>query len=104
APTADTGREHLAADPAALGDAAAGLTEREKARRERVREQAGGIVTFATDAALTMAAFVLAGQVYVAELTGGAAAGARALGTLPPAFDAPPAPPGRRAAYVWRGA
>ena len=101
---AGTGREHLAADPAALGDAAAGLTEREQARRERVREQAGGIVSFATDAALTMAAFVLAGQVYVAELAGGAAAGPRALPTRPPAFDARPDPAGRRVAYVCDGA
>src|SRR5215472_7957028 len=62
---ARTGREHLAADPAVLGDAAIGLTRQEKARRERVREQAAGIVAFATDAALTMATFVLAGQVYV---------------------------------------
>src|SRR5260370_28064450 len=64
---AGTRREHLAADPAALGTAAAGLTELEKARRERVREQAGGVVAFATHPALTMAAFVLAGQVYVAD-------------------------------------
>jgi dipeptidyl-peptidase-4 len=101
---AGTGREHLAADPAALGDAAAGLTKPEKARRERVREQAGGIVIFATDAALTMAAFVLAGQVYVADLTGDAAARPRALPARPPAFDARPDPAGRRIAYVCDGA
>ena len=78
---ATTGREHLAADPAVLGDAAIGLTRPEKARRERVREQAAGIVAFATDAALTMATFVLAGQVYVVDLT--AAGPPRATPTRP---------------------
>src|SRR6266542_1625280 len=40
-----TGREHLVADPATFGDAAVGIPEQEMARRERSREQAGGIVT-----------------------------------------------------------
>jgi dipeptidyl-peptidase 4 len=103
---ARTGREHLAADPAVLGDAAIGLTRQEKARRERVREQAAGIVAFATDAALTMATFVLAGQVYVVDLTAAGAAAShpdaphppaalpRALPIRPPAFDARPDPAG----------
>ena len=59
-----TGAERLAADPAALSGGMA-QTAREKGRRERVREQATGIVSFACDSALTLAAFVLAGQVYV---------------------------------------
>ena len=63
-----TGAERLVADPTTLG-AGTDLTEREKARRERVREQATGIVAFTCDSALTLAAFVLAGQVYVAGLT-----------------------------------
>ena len=113
---ARTGREHLAADPAVLGDAAMGLTRQEKARRERVREQAAGIVAFATDAALTMATFVLAGQVYVVDLTAAGAAAShpdaphppaalpRALPIRPPAFDARPDPAGRGIAYVCDGA
>src|SRR5215471_12342984 len=51
----DTGRERLAADPAAIG-AAAALTDQDKAIRERTRERASGIVAFATDAPLTVAA------------------------------------------------
>ena len=43
-----TGAERLVADPATLGGGT-DLTQREKARRERVREQATGIVTFAGD-------------------------------------------------------
>src|SRR5215469_15330084 len=51
-----TGAERLVADPAVLGDAAADLTAQEKAHRERVREQAAGIVAFACESALTQAA------------------------------------------------
>jgi len=46
---AGTGTERLVADPAVLGGPAA-ETEQEKARRERVREHAAGIVSFACDA------------------------------------------------------
>src|SRR5215471_20367691 len=100
---AGTGREQLIADPAALGAAEAGLTEQEKARRERVREQAAGIVAFATDAALTMAAFMLAGKLYVADLVPGGR-GPRAICARPPAFDPRPDPTGRRVAYACDGA
>ena len=111
-----TGREHLVADPAALGDSAVGMTRLEKARRERVREVAAGIVAFATDAELTMATFVLAGQVNVVDLTAAGAAAShpdaphppaalpRALPIRTPAFDARPDPAGRRIAYVRDGA
>jgi dipeptidyl-peptidase-4 len=111
-----TGREHLVADPAALGDSAVGMTRQEKARRERVREVAAGIVAFATDADLTMATFVLAGQVYIVDLTAATAAARhpdaphapaglpRVLPSRPPAFDARPDPAGHRIAYVSDGA
>src|SRR5215813_4769945 len=68
-----TGAERLVADPAALGGGPAGPTGQEKARRERVREQAVGIVAYACDSALTLAAFVLAGQVFVADPAAGTA-------------------------------
>jgi dipeptidyl-peptidase-4 len=97
-----TGTERLVADPAALGGDTA-LTEQEKARRERVREQAAGIVAFACDSALTLAAFVLAGQVFVAHLTAGGPA-PRAISARPGAFDPRPDPAGQRVAYVCDGA
>jgi dipeptidyl-peptidase-4 len=97
-----TGTERLVADPVVLGDAMAGLTTREKARRERVREQAAGIVAFAGDPALTRAAFALAGQVFVADLTDGGQA-PRAIPARPGAFDPRPDPAGRRVAYAWDG-
>ena len=96
-----TGAERLIADPAALA-AAGDVPAQEKARRERSREQAGGIVAFATDSALTVAAFTLAGQVYVADLTGQAPP--RAIGAEVPALDPRPDPAGHRVAYVCVGA
>ena len=90
-----TGGEELVADPAALGDSAVGMTRQEKARRERVREQAAGIVAFATDSALTMATFVLGGQVYVADLTAAAAAASRPDAPHAPRYATPRCcPPG----------
>jgi dipeptidyl-peptidase-4 len=96
-----TGAERLAADPAALGGGTA-LTEQEKAHRERVREQATGIVSFACDSALTLAAFVLAGQVFVADLTASGQA-PRAIPARPGAFDPRPDPTGQRVAYACDG-
>ena len=97
-----TGRERLTADPAALGTAAAAMTGQEKAIRERTRERARGIVGFATDTALTVAAFTLAGRAYLADLT--AQAPPRAIPAQAPAFDPRPDPTGRRVAYVCDGA
>ena len=76
----DTGQERLVADPRAFGPSREGTGEedlppQERARRERVREQAGGIVAYATDQAVTVAAFALSGHVYSVPLTGGALAG-----------------------------
>src|SRR5689334_25389477 len=65
-----TGAERLVADPAALAGTAHAATEQEKARRERVREQAAGIVACACDATHSLAAFTLVGQVYVVGLGG----------------------------------
>ena len=101
---AGTGQEHLAADPAALAVTGDDPAE-EKARRERSRERATGIVAFATDDALNVAAFALAGQVYLADLT--VPAGGTTLRALParaPALDPRPDPAGRRVAYVCEGA
>jgi dipeptidyl-peptidase-4 len=113
----ETGQEELVADPATLEPAGEDLSPQEKARRERAREQAGGIVGFATDRALSVAAFALAGRVYVAGLgpsggqddagvpgAGGGPAGPRPAGALAPAFDPRPDPTGTRVAYVHQGA
>jgi dipeptidyl-peptidase 4 len=97
-----TGAERLVADPEVLGASTAGETEQEKARRERVREQAIGIVAFACDAAHSLAAFTLAGQVWVAGLTAAGPA-PRPVPARPGAFDPRPDPAGRRVAYTCAG-
>ncbi|HEY6707746.1 MAG TPA: prolyl oligopeptidase family serine peptidase [Actinomycetota bacterium] len=64
-----SGAERLVADPATLlGDAAEDLPPEERARRERARERAGGIVAFAADLDLTVASFALAGRLFVTGL------------------------------------
>src|ERR1700733_1827889 len=113
----ETGQEELVADPAALDPAGEDLSPQEKARRERAREQSGGIVGFAADRALSVAAFALAGRVYVAGLghsgdqdnagageAAGGQAGPHPVGALAPAFDPRPDPTGTWVAYVHQGA
>src|SRR5580692_12001521 len=97
------GRERLVADPRALGAAEEDLPPEERARRERVRESAGGVVAYATDAQVTMAVFTLSGHVYVTDLTGPGLL-PRLASTRTPALDPHPDPAGRRLAYVHAGA
>ena len=99
-----SGTERLIADPAVL--AAAGdddLPPEEKRRRERVREQAGGIVSYAVDAALRTAVFSLAGRVFAVDLETGGPAAPRELPLQSPALDPRPDPAGQRVAYVSGG-
>jgi len=103
-----SGQEHQVADPRTLGPDREGTDEEnlpaaERARRERVRESAGGIVAYATDRDVTLAAFALSGQVYTVPLTGDGGT-ARAVATQTPALDPRPDPTGRRLAYVCSGA
>jgi len=98
-----TGAERLIADPAEMGTAGAQDDAVEKARRERVRERAAGIVAFDTDSAFTRAAFALAGTVYVADPRPGGG-NVVALATKTPAADPRPDPTGRFVAYVAGGA
>jgi len=93
-----TDGERLVVDPVTIG-AGQDEPEEERARRERSREQAGGVVAFATDAGFTMAAFAVAGDLYTVELAPGAR-GPRQLDAHSPAIDPRPDPAGRRIAYV----
>ena len=73
------------------------MTAEERAMRERTREQAGGITSFATDADVTVAAFAIAGRLFVAGLLSGSA---RELPVAGPVFDPRPDPLAQRVAYV----
>ena len=98
-----TGSERLIADPTELVMAGAEDDPIEKARRERARERASGIVAFGTDEGCTKAVFALGGSVYLADLSSGDG-GVRQLGTASPAADPRLDPPGRLVAYVTDGA
>jgi len=113
----ERGQERLVADPRTVGAHRDGAGEedlpaQERARRERVREHAGGIVAYATDRAVTVAAFALSGHVYAVRMTGDELASdelggdglAFEVATRTPALDPRPDPGGRRLAYVCEGA
>jgi dipeptidyl-peptidase 4 len=117
-----SGTERLVADPTALNAADEDLPPEERARRERAREQAGGIVSYAADADLRTVVFSLSGRVFTADLTGAGLTGAgltgagltgaqgsgdaapRELSVQTPALDPRPDPAGQRLAYVSAGA
>jgi dipeptidyl-peptidase-4 len=103
---AATGAERLVADPRSLGADEENLPPEERARRERVRETAAGIVAFATDRAATLAVFALSGQVYTVPLggTAGEPAAPRPVPARVPALDPRPDPAGSAVAYVHDGA
>ena len=61
--------ERLIADPAALNATDEDLPPEERARRERAREQAGGVVSYAADRDLRTVVFSLSGRVFTADLT-----------------------------------
>ncbi|GAA4415574.1 prolyl oligopeptidase family serine peptidase [Actinokineospora soli] len=89
-----TGAETRLADPAALLSGNEELSPEERARRERSREQGAGIVGYATDAAVTAAAFALSGRLFVTTDT------TREVDTPGPVIDPRPDPTGRHVAYV----
>jgi dipeptidyl-peptidase-4 len=95
---AATGEERLVADPRLLdaGDAD-DLPPAERTRRERAREVAGGVVAFATDRDVLVAAFALGGRLFAAGLV---SASARRIEVEGPVFDPRPDPTARRIAYV----
>ncbi len=94
----DERRERLIVDARDLvGQGSEELSAAERARRERTREQAGGIVAFAADGDFRAASFALGGRLFVANLLDG---GAQELPAMPPVFDPRVDPTGRRVAYV----
>ena len=99
---AEDGGERCVLDPAALPELDEGaLPEEERARRERVREQAAGVVGFDTDRTLGRAVVALGGRVLAVDLDHGAHT------TLPldgPVVDPRLSPDGTLLAFVRDGA
>ena len=101
------GTERMVVDPRVLlSGGEEHLSGEERARRERSRQAAAGVVSFAVDAEVTIAAFALSGRLFVADLTGDAAqdAAVRVLATPTPVIDPHPDPTGAHVAYVAAGA
>jgi dipeptidyl-peptidase-4 len=69
-------------------------------RRERVREGASGVVSYAADAAGRLAAFALGGRLHVVEVDSGEV---QTFGDAQSCFDPRPDPTGRHVAYVDSG-
>jgi dipeptidyl-peptidase 4 len=102
-----SGEERLVADPAALlagpggaGGSGTDLPQAERDLRERLRLSAGGIGSYALDAAAYQAVFPLAGRLFRADLRRGEVVEVPTEGAaVDPRLDAP----GRRIAYVSGG-
>ena len=97
-----TGSEKLLVDPASLLDGDEELSAAERARRERSRESAGGIVGYDADLTGRWLCFALSGRLWATHLNVGST---RALPTggsavIDPHLD----PTGRRIAYASDGA
>ncbi|MEM9565898.1 MAG: prolyl oligopeptidase family serine peptidase [Actinomycetota bacterium] len=92
-----SGNEQLLVDPAEIGIDESDLPAAERARRERARESAGGIVGYAVDGGGRLACFALAGALYVVDLTNGDVSAPPARS---PVFDPRPSPDGSTVAYV----
>jgi dipeptidyl-peptidase 4 len=92
--------ERQVADPNAM-PAEGPLPPEERARRERARESAGGIVAYSTDRDASVAVFEVAGTLFAADL---AEPRVRRLQAGQPAFDPQIDPTGRLVAYACEGA
>jgi dipeptidyl-peptidase-4 len=85
--------ERVVVDPTDDGE----LTAAERARRERLREGASGVVSYAADDAGRVVAFAAGGGLCVVDVD---AADLREVGSATACFDPRPDPTGRRIAFV----
>ncbi len=95
--TIATGVERLVVDPNDMADLDADLPAAERARRERAREGAAGIVSYSLDDEATTAAFALGGSLFSVELAAGTL---RSHATDAGVFDPRIDPSGRRIAFM----
>lgn len=96
-----SGEERLLLDPAALADIDPdGMTDAERAQRERRRESAEGVTSYACDAAVTRAVCVLGGDAVVVDVASGRST---RIDLGAPVFDPRLSPDGQRLAVVRDG-
>lgn len=95
--------EVLLCDPASVlgSDDQAELSAAERARRERLRESAGGITAYSIDSNGTVCAFTLAGQLFVVDV---ATRTTRSYQVGEGAYEARMSPDGSSVAYLSDGA
>jgi dipeptidyl-peptidase-4 len=98
----ETGEESLLASPELIHPDAntTELPPAERARRERARESASGIVSYSLDRSGRRACFALGGELFVVDTAGG---DINALEVAGPVFDPRLSPDGRFVAYVSAG-
>jgi dipeptidyl-peptidase-4 len=92
-----TGDASIVADPASLLRRSADVPDAERARRERARELAGGIVAYDTTPDLDVVTFALSGRVFILHLSDGDISEVPSSGD---AFDPRIDPTGRYVSYV----
>ncbi|SCK52285.1 dipeptidyl-peptidase-4 [Streptomyces sp. WMMB 714] len=97
----EDGRERLLAHPRSLAAGPTEPTEEELTRRERARDVASGVTSYAVDGAAELAVFSLDGAVWAVRTRRGEPFPVPAAG---PATDPRPSPDGRLVAYVTGGA
>jgi dipeptidyl-peptidase 4 len=96
-----SGTERVVADPAViLGGTGEEVPPEERARRERTRQTAAGVVAYTTDDQVRLAVFTLSGRLFTADLADGTI---RELPAAGPVFDPRPNPAGSHIAYVSGG-
>jgi hypothetical protein len=95
----ESGHETMVADPLVMlgADDAEDLPPEERARRERLREGAGGITSYSTDAHSARFVCTLSGRLFVGDLH---QVNVREIRTVGPVFDPRLSPDGRWVAHV----
>lgn len=94
-------RETCIADPQKIRNATSGMTPAERARRERLREGAGGITGYTVSSDFSRATFSLGGQLFVVDINDSAEP--RDAGVEPGVFDPKISPSADSVAFVRGG-
>lgn len=98
----ETGVEKLLVDPRAIGaDLDTELPPEERARRERLREGAGGITSYTCDLNFSTVVFTLSGRLHIAHLDGQGSADVREISLPHAVFDARQRPGHDQISYIF---